>query len=241
MDPTWIDEVEGMHDRIDLGNPDERNQAAADYVLGVLSPADKAQFEALMAVSHDTQREVEEWREHLDILNSSLEPVKPPRHVWKEIEKAVKPESSFWQNLKFWQGASFASIAAAFLLFFVTAQGPNLANMEYVYVVKNQEHNPGWIVNASLAQNKLVMETVQPDKVPKGKACELWLMFEGMEPLSLGILPKSGSKEMRIPKEWQDKLSRARIVTTLESMQGAPDGWNMGPVLDKGQWSSRTY
>ncbi|MRI32173.1 hypothetical protein EOPP23_04075 [Endozoicomonas sp. OPT23] len=230
-----------MHDRIDLGNPDERNQAAADYVLGVLSPADKAQFEALMAVSHDTQREVEEWREHLDILNSSLEPVQPSKQVWRDIERAVKPESSFWQNLKFWQGASFASIAAAFLLVFMTAQQPNLANMDYVYVVKNQEHNPGWIVNASLAQNKLVMETVQPDNVPKGKACELWLMLEGMEPLSLGILPKSGSKQMTIPKEWQEKLSKARIVTTLEDMQGAPNGWNMGPVLDKGQWSSRTY
>ena len=230
-----------MHDRIDLGNPDERNQAAADYVLGVLNSAEKAQFEALMAVSHDTQQEVEEWREHLDILNASLEPVKPSKQVWREIEKAVKPESSFWQNLKFWQGASFASIAAAFLLVFVTAQGPNLANMEYVYVVKNQEHNPGWIVNASLGQNKLVMETIEPDNVPKGKACELWLMFEGMEPLSLGMLPKSGSKELSIPKEWQDKLSKAKIVTTLENMQGASDGWNMGPVLDKGQWSSRTY
>ena len=244
MDSTRTDEVEGMHDGIDLGNPDERDMAAADYVLGLLTPVEKAQFEALMAVSHETQREVQNWREHLDVMNESLPPVEPPKQIWKDIEKAIKPETSFWSSLKFWQGMSFASIAAAFLVVFLNVQSPlNVQNMEYVYVVKNQEQNPGWIVNASLEQNKFVMETVQPDEVPSGKACELWLVsdIDGVEPLSLGMLPKSGYREMTIPKEWQDKISRAKVVTTLEDMRGAPDGWNMGPVVDKGQWSNRTY
>ncbi|WP_062267295.1 anti-sigma factor [Endozoicomonas arenosclerae] len=231
-----------MHDRLDLGNPDERNQAAADYVLGLLTPEEKAQFEALMAVSHEAQREVEEWREHLDVLNSSLPPVDPPKHVWKNIENMTgSQKESFWSSLRFWQGSAFASVALALMVLFANFQSVNPDNMEYVYVVNNQERSPGWILNASLNSKKLVMETVQPDSVPVGKACELWLVVDGVEPVSLGMLPESGTKEMTIPKGWEEKLSKAKIVITLEDQKGAPNGWDMGPVLDKGDWSTRTY
>jgi anti-sigma-K factor RskA len=230
-----------MHDRIDLGNPEERNLAAADYVLGLLTPEENAQFEALLSFSHEAQQEVEAWREHLDIFNSSLTPVEPPKHVWKNIQKVTKTKESFWSNLRFWQGATFASLAVAFMFIFTNIQTLDTKNMEYVYVVKNQEHNPGWIVNASLNKNKLIMETVQPDTIPAGKACELWLVVDGLEPVSLGMLPDSGTKEMSIPKGWDDKLSKAKLVVSLEDMKGAPSGWNMGPVLDQGDWSTRTY
>lgn len=40
-----------------------------------------------MAVSQDTQREVQEWREHLDVLNETLPPVEPPKHIWKTLRK----------------------------------------------------------------------------------------------------------------------------------------------------------
>ncbi|WP_257255525.1 MULTISPECIES: anti-sigma factor domain-containing protein [unclassified Endozoicomonas] len=231
-----------MHDdRLDLSNPDERNQAAADYVLGLLTPDEKAQFEVLMAVSHDVQREVDEWREYLDTLNEALPPVEPPKHIWKNIEQATNNKESFWSSLKFWQGSAFASVALALMVALANFQSVNPANMEYVYVVNNQKKSPGWILNASLGSKKLVMETVQPDSIPEGKACELWLVVDGVEPVSLGMLPESGTKEMTIPKGWAEKLSKAKIIVTLEDQKGAPNGWDMGPVLDKGDWSTRTY
>lgn len=133
-----------MHDRLDLSNPDERNQAAADYVLGLLTPDEKAQFEVLMAVSHDAQREVDEWREHLDVLNEALLPVKPPKYIWKNIQKATSNKESFWSSLKFWQGTAFASVALALLMALANFQSVNPTGMEYVYVVNNQEKSPGW-------------------------------------------------------------------------------------------------
>ena len=226
---------------MNLSNPDERNQAAADYVLGLLSPQENAEFEALLAVSHDTQKEVEGWRSHLDTLNDSLPPVKPPRHIWKNIEKAIRPSESFWSSLRFWQGTAFASIAAMFLIVFVNIKQPGTKAMDYVYVVSNQQQNPGWIVNASLNSNKLYMETVQPDAFPEGKVCELWLAVEGLEPISLGFLPKSGIREIAIPDGWKERLTNAKLIVSLEDMTGAPSGWQMGPVLDKGQLSTRTY
>ncbi|MGI9276757.1 MAG: anti-sigma factor [Endozoicomonas sp.] len=224
-----------------LSNPDDRNQAAANYVLGLLSPQENVEFEALLAVSHETQKEVEDWRSHLDSLNDSLPPIVPPRRIWKNIEKAVRPPESIWSSLRLWQGTAFASIAALFMLVLVNVQQPDTQAMDYVYIVDNQQQNPGWIVNASLNNNKLYMETVQPDAFPEGKVCELWLAVEGLEPISLGFLPKSGIRGIAIPEGWKEKLAKAKLIVSLEDMAGAPSGWQMGPVLDKGDWSTRTY
>lgn len=85
------------------------------------------------------------------------------------------------------------------------------------------------------------MDTVQPYSIPEGKACELWLVVDGVEPISLGMLPESGTKEMTLPRGWAERLSKAKIIVTLEDQKGASNGWDMGPVLDKGDWSTRTY
>ena len=220
-----------------LNDPEQRNNAAADYVLGLLESADKARFEALQAVSHEAQLEVEGWREHLNVLNDSLKPQAPPARVWKNISKATKPES-MWSNLRFWQGASASMALAAFFTVMLWTQNPLHSNgMDYVYVVQGKGSQPEWIVNASLSQKKVFVEAVQPDALPVGQACELWLMVAGQEPVSLGILPKMGVNEIAIDPAWRGALQNSPLVITLEKPSGAPSGFNMGPVLTKGQWT----
>ncbi len=220
-----------------LSDQEQRNEAAAEYVLGLLDSAGKARFEALLNVSHDAQADVRAWQEHLNVLNEDLEPEAPPARVWKAIKRETKPEG-FFSNLRFWQGATVSMAFTVMFTAFVLFQGPHLSsNMDYVYVVPGKSSQPEWIVNASLNKNKVYVEAVQPESLPDGQVCELWLMVAGREPVSLGILPKMGVHEVNIKPEWKSALRNSPLVITLESPGGAPDGYNMGPVLTKGQWT----
>ncbi len=232
-----------MYDQLDLTDPDVRNEAAANYVLGILDANDKARFESLMSVSHDVQAEVQQWREHLDVLNESLQPVKPSADVWNKVKKQITPaRMGFWENLRFWQGATLTSMLGMFLFVLVSLQQQSkLPDMDLVYVVSNEAQQTGWIVNASMKQEKLYVETVQPDDLPEGKVCELWLAKGDNEFISVGILPKSGIMEVKVPKDWMHELSNAKLIVSVEESGGAKPGTGMGPVVNKGNWQQTTY
>ena len=220
-----------------LSDPDQRSETAADYVLGLLDKTEKARFEALLAMSHDAQQDVQLWREHLDILNDQLEPVKPSARVWKKISETTRPKGLL-SNLRFWQGLGASGFAAALALavtFWITP--PGSTGMDYVYVVQGEGSQTEWIVNASMEKNMVFVEAVKPDDLPEGKACELWLMVAGREPVSLGLLPKQGINRIPIDPEWREAVKNSPLVITLEGQQGAPSGFDMGPVVTKGQWT----
>ncbi len=221
-----------MHE-FDLSDPDERNQAAAEYVLGTLDRDEKARFEALLAVSHDLQQEVDQWREHLDVFNTSLEPVKPPSSLWKQIEAETSPRRgfSFWS----WQPLAALSLVMVMAVGLVFQFGQQPEDV-YVHLIKNEQQQPGWIMNTSLGDNQLVIQSLRPVEMPENTFYELWLMEEGREPITLGFLPASGERRINIAPELRERLKNCEIVVTMEGPQGAPSGYEMGPVSDKAHW-----
>ncbi|WP_461535971.1 anti-sigma factor [Spongorhabdus nitratireducens] len=226
-----------MYDKIDLTQAEIRDQAAAEYVLGTLDGDDKLAFEALLSVSHDAQALVEEWRERLSVLQMEVADVVPPRRVWAGIKKQTKSSSGFFESLMFWRGLAVSMVFVMAMGLVMTLGRNETENMDYVYVAQNQAANPGWIVNASMDSGKVFMKAVQPDELPEGKVCELWLMVKDGEPVSLGILPKYGTKEFVLSASMMKHFAATPLVITLEDPSGAPDGWNMGPVVEKGGWT----
>lgn len=221
-----------MHE-FDLTDPDQRNQAAAEYVLGTLERDQKVRFEALLAVSADLQAEVEQWREHLDLFNRSLEPVAPPPQLWRRIARETAPRRDRW-GLG-WPWAAAFSLCLALALGGLWLQ-PWQPKDYYVYLVPNAQQKPGWMVNTAMDRNQLVVQSLRPVEMPRDRFYELWLMVEGREPVTLGFLPAEG--EMRIPirPEWRAALPHSDLVVTMEGPDGAPNGYHMGPVSDKAQW-----
>ncbi|MCJ8338565.1 MAG: hypothetical protein MJK10_08850 [Pseudomonadales bacterium] len=223
-----------MHE-FDLSDIDQRNQAAAEYALGCLSPSEKARVEALLAVSHDLQLEVEQWREHLDVMNTSLTPVAPPASVWKTINRRTKVTSASiwsWQSLAGFSLALMLSVG----LFLQWPQPANVAQNAWVPLIVNAQQEPGWVINTSMQKRQLVIESKYPVAMPENTYYELWLMEEGHEPMSLGFLPASGTKIIPFEPSWAERLLNCEIVVTMEGPKGAPDGYNMGPVSDKTKW-----
>lgn len=222
-----------MHE-YDLSDVEQRSQAAAEYALGCLSPSEKAKIEALMAVSHDLQAEVQHWRELLDVFNSSLTPVKPPANVWKKINQRTAPAKSVW-SWKSLAGFSLALMLSVGILLQWPQNGESQKNA-WAPLVTNEQQEPGWIMNASLKNQQITIESKYPVDMPDNTHYELWLMEEGHEPMSLGFLPESGKKVIPFAKAWADRLLNCEIVVTMEGPKGAPDGYNMGPVSDKAKW-----
>ena len=227
-----------MHE-YDLSDVEQRNQAAAEYVLGSLGTAEKARVEALMAVSHDLQDEIQQWREHLDVFNTSLTPVKPPRSVWKQINARTKVSRSIWS----WQ--SFAGFSLALMLSVgLLLQWPQPDYQQanaWVPLIVNDSQQPGWVMNPSMRQQQLVIESKHPVQMPDNTFYEIWLMEEGHEPMSLGFLPASGKRVIPFAKAWAKRLLNCEIVVTMEGPKGAPDGYSMGPVSDKVKWQSVVF
>ncbi len=227
-----------MHE-YDLSDIEQRNQAAAEYALGCLSVTEKAKVEALMAVSHDLQAEVQHWREVLDVFNTNLEPVKPSPEVWKNISQLTKKEQSIW-SWKALVGFSFALMLSVGLFFQWPQDSVNI-NGAWVPLISNAEKEPGWVMNASLDNKQITIESKYPVTMPSDSYYELWLMEEGHEPMSLGFLPASGKKVIPFAKAWADRLLNCEVVVTMEGPSGAPDGYNMGPVSDKAKWKRVSF
>lgn len=224
-----------MHE-FDLSDPEQRNQMAAEYVLGTLDRQDKVRFEALLSLSQDAQQEVELWREHLDVLNDSLVPVKPPSSVWPQIAQSIKPKHqwSIWH----WQPLTAFSLVVLLAIGMVFQPFSQQPENVYVYLIKDEQQEPGWVMNASFQKDELTIKCLKAVEMPDNTFYEAWLMLEGEEPVTLGFLPSEteGSRTIKLKPQWKDKLMDTEIVVTMEGPDGAPSGYEMGPLSDRAQW-----
>ena len=96
-----------MSDTYNLSQLKDIDLAAAEYALGSLNAEQKAQFEALLAVSHDTQVKVAQWQAHVQTGLNDFTPVSAPANLWPRIAAQLGHHSRwyYWlNNLKLWQG-----------------------------------------------------------------------------------------------------------------------------------------
>jgi len=224
-----------MHDTFGLTDPDEREMAAGEYVLGTLDRDQRAEFEALLAVSPSLQHSVDRWREHLQLLNQQLEPVKPPPQLWSGIAIRLGLKTGLLQRLGFWRAFSGLATAAALalLVLILVPKESGMMPGEYVFVINQPSGQTAWILNATL-DGKMMIQTVSPDPMPDGKGGELWMMENGT-PISLGMLPSQGEATMQLPAKMLGLMKTADFAVSMEPSAGAPGGKPSGPVIDEGK------
>jgi anti-sigma-K factor RskA len=124
---------------MNYADPELRNRLAAEYVLGTLSGPVRRRFERLLSGDPGLHDLVEVWELKLSPLAEPVPAVKPPEHVWEEIDRQIAPAPApapmpkraavlerrldrLWDSLGFWRGATaLAATAAAALVFFCIA------------------------------------------------------------------------------------------------------------------------
>jgi anti-sigma-K factor RskA len=249
-----------MSDTYNLSQLEDIDLAAAEYALGSLDAEQKALFEALLAVSHDTQVKVAQWQEQVQRGLHTFKPVPAPKEVWPRIAEQLGHQSRWrhWSNnLQLWQGLSASALALSLVLILspwhnTISIGDNTSNLVSVpntspdlnYVMYNTNNDPAWIVNASIAQQQVSIDTIAPDAQDNGKVCELWLIVDSGEPISLGMLPKQGRMQVAFSDRitslpnWKQLVQQGKLVISVEGSEGASSGYDMGPVLSEGPWVS---
>jgi anti-sigma-K factor RskA len=217
---------------------------AAEFVLGLLEPADQAAAEARLATDPQFAREVEQWRARFGAFDDSL--VAPPvdEDLWRRIDASVgaqqtapaqiRARSSWWHNLALWRGTALAASAATLLL----AAGLGLtlkqtARVPLMVAVLMDGERPGAVVEAyDDGTARLIPLTAIP--VPEGRTLQVWtLPSRERGPVSVGLMSEARTIRLSLkdlPQAQRDQL----FEITLEPAGGSPTGRPTGPILYKG-------
>jgi anti-sigma-K factor RskA len=239
--------------------PEDIDQLAGEYVLGTLPYARRLEVERRMAVEAPLRAAVNRWQEQLLPLTQLAEPVEPSAQLWQRIESSLKaqrqsvpsgigtPEPQarqparraaspgWWSSISLWRGLAGTGFAAAAVLaaVLVTRMEPLPAGgaaAQYVVVLVAPGGNaPGWVVQASGAQ-QLSLIPVGQTAVPADKTLQFWTKgTTWAAPVSLGLIQPGDT--VRVPIDKLPPLEPNQLFElTLEPAGGSPTGKPTGPI-----------
>jgi anti-sigma-K factor RskA len=239
--------------------PEDIDQLAGEYVLGTLPYARRLEVEQRLVGDARLQTAVQNWEARLLPLAQLAEPVEPSAQLWQRIEGSLQAQRqsapsaigkqepqprqpakraaspSWWSSISLWRGLAGTGFAAAAVLaaVLVTRMGPLPAGgapAQYVVVLVAPGGNaPGWVVQASGAQ-QLSLIPVSQTSIPPDKTLQFWTKGEAWTaPVSLGLI-KPGEM-VRVPVDKLPPLQPNQLFElTLEPPGGSPTGKPTGPI-----------
>lgn len=237
-------------------NPPEGSDAAAEYVLGVLSAAERRAATERLAREPAFGREVAAWEARLMPLIDEIAPVPAPFALWPRIRAAVGlgdpnraaeagprivPPAGLWQSAPFWRwltagafAAAAASLAALFLVSRIAAP-PQPAAPPMVAKMVQDDGKSLFLATVDALHGTMVVQPTTVE-IPAGRVPELWLIPPGDVPHSLGLLDPSRANSVIVPKDLLAALGpHAIVAVTVEPPGGGPGGKPSGPIIAKGE------
>jgi anti-sigma-K factor RskA len=231
-----------------------RGHIASAYVVGTLPPRAHAWVERRLR--HDVALcfAVTAWQDHLARWVEMLAPVEPRPEVWEALARrvgaaaapvvvapalsaprpAIEPEPSRWVgSLSFWRGSAQFAFAAALALAIGLALALQPAPPPtHTAVFADGQGRPVWILEARLPEGRLALRALAAAQPPPERAYELWMLPAGGAPVSLGLLPASGTTELTLSPELGLRLQTAAgLAVSVEPAGGSPTGQPTGPVV----------
>jgi anti-sigma-K factor RskA len=215
-------------------DPQLLDALAGEYVLGLLPARPRARFARLLSFSLVARRAVTDWERRFAPLASAVRPVEPPEAVWTGIETALGLRAApraraagIWPAL----AAALAIVAVLFAgLYF--SQQPSVERPAYVSVVTDAATGPVWLLQAFTEARALRVSTVNPRPAPAGSSYELWMLPDGGNPVSLGLLPEMGAAQLGLNAAQLGVLTRTMtLAVSVEPAGGSPTGLPTGPVI----------
>jgi anti-sigma-K factor RskA len=223
-----------------------REALAAEYALGTLQGHARRRFERSLKDDPALRRYVASWRERLAPLDGAVAPVQPPARVWRAIQRRIARSgarrglAALWDNLGFWRGAAFASLAAALILTAsLGALWPERSEL-MVVVMSDERAEPRMTVSWETddrGDKRMRIRVLGHAEMAPDTAWELWMLPGGdRKPLSLGLITTHETQSVVVPRELAAAVDAAwGLAMSVEPDGGSPTGLPTGPVLYKGQ------
>jgi anti-sigma-K factor RskA len=212
-------------------NPELVDRLAAEYVLGTLRGRARQRFERWRASSPMVEERSHVWEDRLVDLAGGVRPIEPPDHVWRGIRKRLKLEREsrgLSRQLALAAGIAAVLLIGALLYFrsFEFTRPTAYANIAVV-------GPPAWqVVVLGRAGRIEVRSGNVPARAP-GRDYELWaLLPNGAPPVSLGVLPSSGTVQRDLSAVQRQAIARAtQVAVSVEPLGGSPTGQPTGNIV----------
>jgi anti-sigma-K factor RskA len=195
---------------------------AAEYVLGSLDLAQRAQVESRATRDPDFAALILAWQNRLSGLNDDYEDVAAP-NLMPSIEARLFPQAprKSWRQALI--GFGFAT-AAAIALAVVMLQ-PSQAIMTASLAADASPLQ----YSAEISDDQLILTRTAGSDADADKDYELWIIPPNQAPISLGILQGD-----RITLPAPAALTGYVLAVTLEPKGGGPGGKPTGPIVAAG-------
>jgi anti-sigma-K factor RskA len=232
--------------------PLERDNFAAEYVLGLLEKADAARAETLLAEDTAFSAAVADWRLRFAELDETAAPMAPAGDLWSRIDAQIvappvaarAPERpaepgwwrTLWDDLTFWRGAAMAGAAAILALAVglgVALQSAARTPQFVAILLTEGSSEPAAVVNA-FTDGRVELVPLRDIEVPSDRSLQIWTLWDrAVGPRSVGLISNARSTKLdlnSLPTTGPNQL----FEITLEPKNGSPTGRPTGPILMKG-------
>ena len=221
----------------------------AEYVLGVLDAAARAEVERETVANETAATAVAFWRRRLLPLAAEIEPQEPPAQVWLRIRTTLGLDATareqprdarpgIWESLRFWQRLTLATsmLAAACiaaLLLVVRHPAPTVAYM--ASTLAQTDGRIGWTATLDIQKARLIIVPAAPPSFTTGRAPELWLIPKGAKPIAVGMISPRRPVTIVLAPALRDRVGpTAVLAVSVEPPGGSPTGQPTGPVIATG-------
>jgi anti-sigma-K factor RskA len=213
-------------------------ELAGDYVLGLLDPTERRQFEAAMAADAELAAHVQALEARFAALDRTARPEPVPEGLWARIAAEVDGSGARVRpparRLPAWLAVA-ASLVVAVGIGFAAGRfsAPVQSRPVVVAVLMTDGAAPGAIIEA-FADNRVHVVPLEDFVVPEGKVLEVWTKWdETVGPVSLGQLSRAMDAVLDGPAQPVPAGGQLYEIT-LEDAPRSPTGKPTGPILVKG-------
>ena len=215
--------------------PDAIELLAAEYVVGTLDGAARRRFEQLLRLRADVRHATWAWEQRLQGLCEEIEPVRPPRSLWRSIRRRIgKGERMELLRPRFAMAAVTAAIAViAFWLGGIIPTDPVPGDPEHMAIFTDDEARTLWVISLDTDTGEMVAQSLGVAPLDDDLVHELWALPAGGSPLSLGLLRVDPGRIERAlaPDRIAAVEQSANLAISIEPTGGSPTGLPTGPVV----------
>ena len=240
---------------MNLDDPEDRDVAAGEYVLGTLTGDERARFEEARTRDPSLDAAVYAWQDRLLDLSRRVRPVEPAPRGWARIEsrlaraadapgapsppRVTAANDPFWHRVSTWRAATGLALAASLLLavlLVVRGQADADPAERYLAVLQSPtDRATGWLVEATPRDGVRLVPVGDPAPPPPGRSLQFWTKPDGATgPTSLGLV-SAGAIAVVPAARLPGIGARQLFEVTLEPEGGSTIGKPTGPVLFVGR------
>ncbi|HWA19551.1 MAG TPA: anti-sigma factor [Devosia sp.] len=212
----------------------------AEYVLGLLPPAEHPRMAARLAAEPALRAEQRLWTLRLASLDREFVEASAPAAVMPRIEARLfgtSARTSFWDSLALWRGIAAGAVAVA-----VIAIGFNVLNPrpdprqfaeQLVAALQDQGSGVSFVAVYDSATGSVRLTALTGAPVPE-KDYELWAI-QGGQTISMGVVPVDRKVDVKLPVTVAPGFGAGTVLAvTLEQKGGSPTGVAQGPIVAVG-------